>query len=582
MNTCRLEDLPVELFHYLFSYFSTNEIFSTFTNLTSYIDSILASYTNYRVNFKAISRSHFDLVCERIIPEHVIALTLSDDEDTPGLIGLFLSRFQIHQFTRLQALQMIEIGPDFWKIIVTQMMRLKHLRSFRYYLSNRDYQWMCNVPSSEVTALDKSLFDKYVLLLPQLFELRLNHGDYLHSIQFPHLRHLALEHSNINLIKYVASAAPQLQILETKFSFLTSFTDLILPMPRLNRLVLRIQGKNFNQQNISHIFKFLGLSISMNALEQMMFNLPRLRHLDLVSDCTNDVTDGQRWESIAKNLLTFIFSFTLDVYIESERQLDSFRTSFWLDEKRWFVAYMDGRLFSVSMSKPISIEASYYYELSQYTTFPDTRIFYQHIHELVLRKSSNYSNAHFPNVHTLTLHNPPPFLTIRNVVNLGQIRNMTLSRLRRNFPIKSLINKMPNLCQLSMTCDIENFLKQFHGQVLERIRTLTIDESNNVIYIDKDDIENMFTVFPRLEHLHVDYLCSIEEISDFLHGFKYLSVASFYYVRRYSYEDKQQHRANIQSRLDQIRREEGLDFTYRFDSSRICIWFKLQENDRRI
>lgn len=245
MNTTRLDHLPVELFHHLFSYFSAHEILYSFIHITSYIDSIINSYTNYRIQFKAISRTDFDLVCRHIVPDQVIALTLSDDEDTPGLVGLFLDRFELQYFTRLRALRLIDIGPEYWMTIIIQMTTLNYLRSFIYQLPDRDKSWMRHQSSAEVTQLDRSMFNIYAPMLPQLYQLKLTHGDFLNSISFPYLRHLMLERSTIHLIKHIASVAPQLQTLDTQLATGASYSELIPSMPLLNHLILRIFGKHF-------------------------------------------------------------------------------------------------------------------------------------------------------------------------------------------------------------------------------------------------------------------------------------------------------------------------------------------------
>jgi hypothetical protein len=206
---------------------------------------VLVSYSDYRINCKAITRKNFDLICQHIIPDRVIALTLANDEDTPGLVELFLSRFQINQFTRLQSLRMIEIGADFWENIITQMAELKHLQSFCYFPSNRSDRWINKLSSDDVTQLDISLFNKYAPLLPQLYKLRLCHGDYLNSVQLPHLYQLVVERSTIELMKYICTVAPQLRSLVTSFSDDVLITDLTFPFPHLNRLVLNIEGKIF-------------------------------------------------------------------------------------------------------------------------------------------------------------------------------------------------------------------------------------------------------------------------------------------------------------------------------------------------
>jgi hypothetical protein len=247
MNNCRLDSLPVELIHHLLSYFLAHEIFYTFSNITSYLDAVLVACSNYQINFKSITKTNFDLMCRHIIPNQVIALTLSNDQDTPGLVELFLSRFQINQFTRLQSLRLIEIGPDFWETIIINLVELKNLRSFSFFPSNRTDAWVCNIPSKDVTQLDQRLFDSYAPLLPQLYQLRLCHGDFLKSIQFPHLRHLILERSSADIIKHICSVAPELNSLDTSFSDNELSAELIYPLTQLNRLVLRIQGEILNK-----------------------------------------------------------------------------------------------------------------------------------------------------------------------------------------------------------------------------------------------------------------------------------------------------------------------------------------------
>jgi hypothetical protein len=255
MSCCQLDHLPVELIHHLLSYFSAHEIFYSFINVTSYIDAVLLAYSNYKINFKSITKTNFHLICRHIMPDKVIALTLSDDEMTPGLIELFLSRFQINQFTRLQSLRLFEIGPDFWEIIMTKLVGLKNLRSFSYFPSNRIDPWICNLPPDDVTLLDKCLSDKYAPVLPQLYQLRLYHGDFLKSIQFPHLRHLVLDQSSVDIIKHICSVALELKSLDTRLSTNDLGTELIFPFPQLNRFILRLQSKILNRRNYRYYIR---------------------------------------------------------------------------------------------------------------------------------------------------------------------------------------------------------------------------------------------------------------------------------------------------------------------------------------
>lgn len=251
MNTSRLDDLPVELFYRLFNYLSAHEIFYSFVHLNSYIDAVLKTYPTYRINFKAISRSHFDLVCQHIRPDHVVALILSDDDDTPGLIDLFLLRFQVNQFIHLQVLRLISIGLVLAERIVPQLVHLKHLRTFHYFPIDHSEPWFPTKWASGVTSLDLRLFHIYTAVFPHLYQLRLSHGYRLDTIQFSHLQQLVLDRCTVDLIRHLSSAAPQLQSLDTSISFDPFYSEMIAPLPQLNRLILEISSKTFQTREYS-------------------------------------------------------------------------------------------------------------------------------------------------------------------------------------------------------------------------------------------------------------------------------------------------------------------------------------------
>lgn len=245
MFRSKLDVLPVELMHSLLSYFSTYEIFYSLTNVSDYIDQVLVAYSNHYVNFKSITKKMFEFVCQQMIPDQIISLTLCDDENTPGQIKRFLSRFEINQFINLRSLTLIDIGPDFWESIVTKLNGLKHLNSFLYITSVKIDSWISEISSEEVNQLDVRLFRSYSTIIPQLKRLTLSHGDFLESIQFPCLLHLTLGKCTINVIKHLCNAAPKLKSFKTGFRYNESNVDLSLAFNQLNRLSLKIEGRIF-------------------------------------------------------------------------------------------------------------------------------------------------------------------------------------------------------------------------------------------------------------------------------------------------------------------------------------------------
>lgn len=305
----------------------------------------------------------------------------------------------------------------------------------------------------------------------------------------------------------------------------------------------------------------------MDQFEEIMVQLPRLRHLELNSRCDTDVIDGTRWEACAKDLLTFKFRFHITGVMQAQ-QIDSFRTPFWLDYKKWFVAYTNDRFFSVV--QPTTMEIDFNFELPQYTAAIDESLFYRHVHYLTLKDDLNCSNGYFPHVHTLVLEHPLPLSTIGKLVHLRQVHNLTLLSSMEDFPIEILINEMPNLHELSILYNVDHILKHISDQMPDRIQTLRITDMNSLT--SNNGIGHLSTIFPHLKFLHVSCVCPVEQILDFLRAFKCLIRASFRYIRWDSDKDKMQCHLDIQSDSDHIRRIEKWTFTYRSDASRVYFW----------
>ena len=125
---------------------------------------------------------------------------------------------------------------------------------------------------------------------------------------------------------------------------------------------------------------------------------------------------------------------------------------------------------------------------------------------------------------------------------------------------------MPNLCQISINSEVKHFLEEVQYKSFENIRKLEIGNCYTGDDDDEDDsnysIEQLGSVFPRIEHLHITHLCSMTQILDFINHFKYLSSGSFYYIPWYATEESiAKNIIEIQSGLDQCRSSNQLDFT---------------------
>jgi hypothetical protein len=241
---CSLNLLPVELFYTLFTYFLAHEILLTFSDVSDYVDAILLSYSAYRVDFKAIRRDNFDLVCRRIRPNQMISLIISDDNDTPGLSELFFSRWSIGQFTQLRSLTLIEIEIDSLKLIFPNLYKLNQLRSFSFNISTirHKYPIWNNDNSNELTRLKSLLFETYTQVLPRLNHIDFNHSNDLVSFSLPYLRHLKLAKFSENELEIIFQQCSQLKSLDIVLHMNVLESKFILPSNQLIRLDLKIES----------------------------------------------------------------------------------------------------------------------------------------------------------------------------------------------------------------------------------------------------------------------------------------------------------------------------------------------------
>ncbi|CAF0936102.1 unnamed protein product [Adineta steineri] len=555
MSHSSIDIFPVELIYQLLNYFSAHEIFHTFTNISSYIDNVLLDYSNYRLNFKSITKKEFDLVCQRITPSHVISLTLCDNENTPGQIELFLSRFQLNQFTRLCSLTLIDIGPDYWESIVTNLNDLKNLRSFFCYSMSKTDTWISKISYDNIIQLDLHLFNNYSLIFPHLKWLRFTHGYFLNSIQFPYLLHLILRSCTIDTMTNICHAAPNLKSLTTVLKLNESDSNFILPFNQMNRLTLHTEGAN----------------LSMSNIEQIIANLPCLKYLQLRTHGYGDLLDGQRLQLVTKHLITFNIMFS--IIDDSDLQdLDSFRSSYWLNEKHWYVAYAYNCLFSVPFYATTFTNEQF--DVPILSTLPDNTIFNTCITHLTLSEPSINTNHYFNQVHTLTMYHFIPLSSIVQIVDLNRIQHLCLCITTEYHGIISVINEMPSLYRITLRNKVKEFLDIVQANSLKKIRHLEIGV---ILPYDDDDnynIEQLNSVFPNVQNLDIAYLCSIVQIFNFINQFKKLLTASFYCIpwsakKGYPNEDVRK----LQLTLDENRSSHKFDYTYRFDQSTVYMWF---------
>ena len=237
-SDCVLDQLPVELLHALFDYFTTSDIFFTFFNVSNYLNCIVSSYSNHRIHCRSIQRSHFRLICEHVRAEQVISLILSDANDTPGLSKLFFTYFRMEQFIRLQSLTLLEIEHNSLQSIFSDLHKLTRLRALSFNGQTARYEHSPQGPPSSFVVKDEDIRP-----LSQLNRLHLTNCTMLPLTTFPHLRHVKIEGCFANEFQRILQHASKLISLSVNVNLSRSIFKFSLSNNRLRELRLKIKSK---------------------------------------------------------------------------------------------------------------------------------------------------------------------------------------------------------------------------------------------------------------------------------------------------------------------------------------------------
>jgi len=308
-------------------------------------------------------------------------------------------------------------------------------------------------------------------------------------------------------------------------------------------------------------------------MEQLIANLPRLKHLELHANGHADLLDGQRWQTATRRLSIFNFNFVLSDVLDLQ-DLNSFRSPYWLNEKHWFVAYTYRSLFSVPFFAEKFTKEEFQPPIL--STLPDNTVFYKCITQLTLSEPSFDISHRFTEVQTLIMFHSIPLSCIERIVDLNRIQHLYLIATTGYLGIIFLINAMPNLCRISIKVNLKDFFDNVQCNSFRKIQYLEI--GNRYRISDNDDDNNysdeqLYSVFPYVQNLNIAYYCSVAQILNFINQFKHLSTASFNCLPGgYKGEYENENVIKIQSALDRHRSSRKLDYTYRFDSSSVYIW----------
>ncbi|CAF4853476.1 unnamed protein product, partial [Rotaria socialis] len=318
-----LETLPVEIVHRIFDNLDAKTILSSLRRTCRRFQTCTNSYEKFVLDLKKMSKPDFELICRLVDPQQVIALILSDDDETLYKIDLFISHFDTKQFSQLHSLTLNGIKERHFKFIL-KCVNITFLNTFSLVIKKRDLRYR----KSTVALLSWIISQRNL----RRFEVE---DEWEPPLAWPvqcMIQHLRIGGCWILYPYSILQCSPILQ--KVSISFLKGTRDVIVltntlttPFRHINSLTLE------------------NLITKIETLELLLSLMPSLTHFKLIG--IGNFFDGNRWEQFIQTNLPFLIKF--EFFLEQTRDVDythadaqsiiaSFRTPFWLEHKKWFVA----------------------------------------------------------------------------------------------------------------------------------------------------------------------------------------------------------------------------------------------------
>ncbi|CAF3332617.1 unnamed protein product [Rotaria sp. Silwood2] len=321
------ERLVNELILDTFECLKSVHLLQAFSNLNSRFNNLLIThFRTHGLDFRSISKHDFDTVCEQNLPwiaDRITALRLSDDDDTPNQIDLFLSKFlTFHRFVQLKSLSLYHLSS--FEIINKIVFQFRHLPLLTHFdLIN------CHLMFHRKTLRD--ILNR-IWLLSKLTHVHLDlHFADKHEFSTPTIRSKSIEHLFIENTLLNAGELIRLFRCTPNLRHLTAFIDKFSDDTQFPSKITSISSLKLVVDHLT------------NGTINLLKNMPNLTVLILQTG-KHDM-NGHKWKQLIVDYLPklkifrFLMLFFIDNQEEMNEILDSYRTPFWLIERQWYVRY---------------------------------------------------------------------------------------------------------------------------------------------------------------------------------------------------------------------------------------------------
>ena len=317
-----------------------------------------------------------------------------------------------------------------------------------------------------------------------------------------------------------------------RFSFLFSL-DGRMTMLQMNEVLIKLPRLNHLELDIEDPF---------DVTEREKWQ-DIVRRLDLDIEAPADIIDGNQWRYLVSHLHRFDFRFRLATPMD-ETVLNSYRTAFWLQEKRWVVGLQNtvssSTLFTIPRFAPKTVHYTVDYDPPCSAALSSS--------------SSDYLQTF---IETLILPEPCPFTD--QFPNVTSLASETTEPMEQDHLLSYL--NLPKLSSLSLSTT--SLLQVLSSTLLfPRIHQLKIQTVTS-----KGSMERLCAIFPNLEHLQVT-VNSNEAIFFAIDHLKSLSIGKFLHQDRSAlaafHADEFFHHS--------VRLTANRDFTFSISDRQLTLW----------
>lgn len=319
------EHFPNEILFELFRYLKSFDLIRCFSSLNSRFETLLVEHSNrFTMNFSSTRRKHFIWLCQTFLQNNahrIRRLCLSNDDSTPTMVDDFLlSHLSIDKFIRIEVLTILDLCSQ------------SSLVLFSAQLSNLSHLTRLTIAGSYLEFNDENSqrFVDQIWSLPKLNFCYLNL--YFDGKPFP-----------ISSIR--SNSIKSLQIYGQSVT-LHDFIHLMDKTPTVEKLSIHIDQIFSFDHNRSFIslrqFSFTSNGqTGREILESLLPVMPNLSQLKV--DLEDSFIDGHQWKSLIELYLPsltdlrFSMQFSRHNHYTVSTILETFRTDFWINQRRLFV-----------------------------------------------------------------------------------------------------------------------------------------------------------------------------------------------------------------------------------------------------